>query len=391
MTSADIVIAGAGPAGIAAAFRASASKNVVVIDDNPAAGGQVWRGMARTPWAAPNAVFRFNRRIISADAVRRSLLLEDGEIRYGKLIIATGARELFLPFPGWTLPNVFGAGGIQALVKCGLPVKGKKIVVAGTGPLLLAVAAYLKKQGAIVPIIAEQAPFRKVFPFALRKTIRALALRASLIGVRYATGCWVEAAEGDHQVRRLRLRDGVKTWSQECDYLAVGYGLCPNTELASLLGCGAVDDFQQTSVADVYCAGEVMGIGGVDLSITEGQIAGYAASDQTEAARALFPQRRRAQQFAAALNKAFKLRPELQALPHGNTIVCRCEDVTFARLQATASWREAKLQTRLGMGPCQGRVCGPATQFLFGWQPESVRPPIFPARIASFLEEGTTK
>ncbi|MEO8128284.1 MAG: pyridine nucleotide-disulfide oxidoreductase, partial [Bryobacteraceae bacterium] len=226
--------------------------------------------------------------------------------------------------------------------------------------------------------------------FGIRKAAEASALFLSLAGVRYATSCWVEAAEGDDQVRRVRLRHGQTTWNQECDYLAIGYGLCPNAELASLLGCGPVDEFQQTC-PDIYCAGEVTGIGGVDLSIAEGQIAGYAASGQMEAARKLFPLRRRAQKFASALNKAFALRPELRALPNANTVVCRCEDVTSGSLQSAGSWRAAKLHTRLGMGPCQGRVCGPAAQFLFGWQAESVRPPIFPARIASFLEEGTTK
>ena len=408
MNSADVVVAGAGPAGIAAAFRAGTStQKVVVIDDNPTAGGQIWRGMARTPWAAPEALFRHNMRIISASASNRTLLLEDQngahEIRYGKLIIATGARELFLPFPGWTLPNVIGAGGMQALAKCGLTVRGKKIVVAGSGPLLLAVASYLKKQGAIVPIVAEQASVGKLLRFGLNlarapgKAVEAIRLRASLAGVRYATECWVEAAEGDDQVRRVRLREGAETWSQECDYLAIAYGLCPNTELASLLGCEtnpngvAVDDFQETSVKDVYCAGETTGIGGVDLSVAEGQIAGYAAAGQTMAARNLFAVRKRAQQFAQALNWSFALRPELKALPNANTIVCRCEDVTLGRLQSAGSWRAAKLHTRCGMGPCQGRICSPATQFLFGWQAESVRPPIFPARIESLLEEGTTK
>ena len=152
-----------------------------------------------------------------------------------------------------------------------------------------------------------------------------------------------------------------------------------------------MDDLQRTSVNGVYCAGETTGIGGVDLSLAEGQIAGYAATCQTTAARKLFPMRRRARQFAEALNGAFALRSELKALPNGNTIVCRCEDVTLGRLQSAGSWRAAKLHTRCGMGPCQGRICGPATQFLFGWQAESVRPPIFPARIESFLEEGTSK
>src|SRR6478672_10568685 len=132
--SSDIVIVGAGPAGIAAACAAAASGSVTVIDDNPAAGGQIWRcgGHSRQSqkWFSNlrNSGVRLmpNTRIISGDADKRTLLLEDqigaSRIGYRKLIIATGAREMFLPFPGWTLPNVMGVGGLQALVKSGLDV-----------------------------------------------------------------------------------------------------------------------------------------------------------------------------------------------------------------------------------------------------------------------------
>ena len=87
--------------------------------------------------------------------------------------------------------------------------------------------------------------------------------------------------------------------------------------------------------------------------------------------------------FAARLAKAFTLRSELKTLPTDATIVCRCEDVTFGRLRSHPSWRAAKLHTRCGMGPCQGRVCGAATSFLLGWNADSVRPPMFPALISS--------
>jgi NADPH-dependent 2,4-dienoyl-CoA reductase/sulfur reductase-like enzyme len=292
---------------------------------------------------------------------------------------------------------------MQALVKSGLGVKGKRIVVAGSGPLLLAVAAYLRKQGAIVSLIAEQTSSRRVLRFALnlirspRKAAQALALRASLAGIRYATGCWVEAAEGDGRVSRVHLRQGSRTLTEQCDYLAIGYGLCPNAELPTLLGCKLasdgvkVDEFQKTSVDYIYCAGEATGIGGVELSLAEGEIAGYAATAQIDNARKLFSARKRAQHFAHALNEAFTVRPELKSLPSPDTILCRCEDVTLARLQLMNSWREAKLHTRCGMGPCQGRICGPATRFLFGWDAQSTRPPIFPARIESLVEEGTTQ
>ena len=137
----------------------------------------------------------------------------------------------------------------------------------------------------------------------------------------------------------------------------------------------------------VYCAGESTGIGGLELSLVEGEIAGLVAAGKTEAARALFSRREKQRKFARLLNRTFALRDELKVLPTSETIVCRCEDVTFERLRQHSSWRAAKLQTRCGMGPCQGRVCGGAVEFLFGWRAESVRPPILPVRVESLSSE----
>jgi hypothetical protein len=162
-------------------------------------------------------------------------------------------------------------------------------------------------------------------------------------------------------------------------------------ELAELLGCriedGAVqvNEFQQTSVPHVYAAGEATGIGGLELSLVEGEIAGLAAANDRDEARKLFGVRTKGKGFARVLNETFALRKELRNLVKDETIVCRCEDVTFGRLKMHDSWRSAKLQTRCGMGPCQGRVCGAATEFLFDWRVESVRPPILPVRVESLL------
>ncbi len=186
---------------------------------------------------------------------------------------------------------------------------------------------------------------------------------------------------------------GDSTWDEPCDYLACGFGLIPNLELPAMLGCRmgaagvAVDEFQGTSVEDVYAAGEVTGIGGLDLALVEGEIAGLAAAGKGGAARRLFSRRDSDRHFAEALEEAFALRRELRELPSDETFVCRCEDVTFGRVRACAGWREAKLHTRCGMGACQGRVCGGAVEFLLGWKAESVRPPLFPARIASLSRE----
>jgi NADPH-dependent 2,4-dienoyl-CoA reductase/sulfur reductase-like enzyme len=303
----------------------------------------------------------------------------------------------FLPFPGWTLPNVTGVGGLQALVKSGLPVERKKIVVAGTGPLLLAVAEYLRKRGAIVAAVVEQADWNRILRFCVRLLGYPSKFRqaAALVPPAYRTSCWVTAAEGDDRLRRVHLQHSSGVRTLDCDYLAVAYGFWPNVELARYLGCEMrenavkVDEWQQTSVPGIYCAGESAGIGGVDRAIVEGEIAGIVVSGDNSRARALFPARGRAWRFANALEKAFALRPELRGVADPHTIICRCEDVRLERLRTADSWRAAKLHTRCGMGPCQGRICGPAVQFLLGWQVESIRLPVFPAHISSLISAAS--
>src|SRR5947199_124395 len=193
----DVSIVGGGPAGIAAAVSAALSKKRVgVLDDNPALGGQIWRG--ETAHSAPDAAAWLAKLHASnvelcagmrvfdhpADGTLGAESSEGAcEFKYEKLILATGARERFLPFPGWTLQNVMGAGALQALVKSGLPISGKRVVVAGTGPLLLAVAAYLKSHGAKVVAIYEQTSRAALAKFALSlvsqkgKLGQALSLR----------------------------------------------------------------------------------------------------------------------------------------------------------------------------------------------------------------------
>lgn len=409
---AGIVIIGAGPAGLAAACAASGHR-VIVVDDNPAAGGQIWRGRHRKG-KAHRWLRRFHEagaqligasRVIGPGASPKSLLVEqdDGAVTicYGRLIVATGARELFLPFPGWTLPNVVGVGGLQALVKSGAPVEGKRIVIAGSGPLLIAAAASLRGQGAHISLIAEQASFAAIARFAARLTAfpgklrEALRLQCQLLGVPYRTGAWVEAAHGNRRVASATIVSGGKRWLETCDYLAVAYGLTPNLEIPILLGCEirdgrvVVDSLQRTTVPDVYCAGEPTGIGGVELSLVEGEIAGACAAGRADSVSGAMARRDRWRAFASALSHAFALRPELRSLALPDTMICRCEDVTAARLAAHDNWRSAKLHTRCGMGPCQARICGPALEFLRGWRVDSVRPPLFPARVGSLAQLDT--
>jgi NADPH-dependent 2,4-dienoyl-CoA reductase/sulfur reductase-like enzyme len=406
-SASDILIVGGGPAGMAAALAAARSDaKVTVVDDNPNLGGQIWRaelGTIKSPEARRLIAALDGGRIeivnnASVFAAEPDCLLAETpngqmEIRYEKLILATGARERFLPFPGWTLPNVFGAAGLQALVKGGLSVANKRVIVAGTGPLLLVVAEYLKSKGARVVAICEQTSHRQLDRFALRlartpsKIFQGLALRGKLRGVPYYKNSWVVSAGGTTELQHVTVKRFGRNVRLECDMLACGFHLVPNTELARLLGCRTVEDFvvvdhqQETSVTGVYCAGEPTGIAGVEASLVEGKIAGYAATGQSDRASELFNRRNRTKSFAAAIAKAFALRPELKQLASSSTIVCRCEDVQYGKLTEYSDLRTAKLQTRCGMGSCQGRVCGATVEFLFGWNEQSVRPPIMPVKM----------
>lgn len=405
----DVAVVGAGPAGIAAAVSAAdRGASVALLDDNPRPGGQIWRG---GPGAVqkPEAQQWFARLEKSSAKIFRgarvycaegnALAAETGDavlwIEFRNLILATGARELFLPFPGWTLPNVVGAGGLQALAKSGLPVRDKRVVIAGTGPLLLAVASYLRKSGADVLAICEQASLPRFARFGLGmslipgKLAEASRMMFELRAIPLWTSCWPTLAMGTDRLSGVRLSHRGRTRELGCDYLACGFHLLPNVDLARLLGCkmaeGFVDvgEFQQTSLAGTYCAGEPTGIGGLDLALVEGQIAGLAAADGESAARGLFRKRSVYRRAVRLLKENFRLRPELRTIAKPDTFVCRCEDVSLERLRAYDSWRAAKLQSRCGMGPCQGRVCGSAAQFLFGWDADSARPPVFPVKCSS--------
>ena len=355
----DTLVVGAGPAGLAAARAAAArGQQVVLLDDQAGPGGQIWRGM---PGLAPAGVTHVPHATVIGPQAERTLLVDSPSgaraIAYTRLILATGACELFLPFPGWTQTNVLGAGGLQALVKSGLEVRGKRIVVAGSGPLLLAVAKFLQQQGAVVLAVLEQAPLARVLRFSLGLVLRPAKLLQGLRlrqGLPYRCGEWVTAIAGARVSTSAGRHFAV-------DLLACAYGLVPNTRLLALL-------------PDAIPCGEMTGIGGVDKAVLEGEMAGSGVRPA-----GLGPELA----FAARLARAFALRPELRALPRADTIVCRCEDVTLGELSACSSWRDAKLQTRCGMGACQGRVCGPAAHFLFGWPVADARPPVFQVALQS--------
>jgi NADPH-dependent 2,4-dienoyl-CoA reductase/sulfur reductase-like enzyme len=410
----DVLIVGAGPAGLAAAQAAAGhGAHVGLIDAQPAKGGQVWRRDVRhsAPRAASatfrdvenNANIEWLPQTQVVSAANGELLVEQAgqaqTLRYGNLVLASGARELLLPFPGWTLPGVFGAGGAQALAKQGWPFAHKRVIVAGSGPLLLATAATLHKHGAIVLGIYEQASARRLTAFAGQlwrwpaKAAQAIALCATLAGVPYRTASFVRAAHGDSMLRSAEVQIGKNIQTIDCDHLAVGYGLVPNVELAQLVGCKldesgrhprvCVDDDQRTSIANVYAAGETCGIGGRDAALIEGAIAGHIATGAMQAARSLRSAQRRARRFSALLATHFALDARIRELATGDTLVCRCEEVPFSALRDFTDARAAKLQTRCGMGACQGRICGTALAELGFFPRGGSRPPVFPARLAT--------
>lgn len=405
----DLLIIGAGPAGMAAALAAAPSgASIAVLDDNPAPGGQIWRDgpqahlsekarrLRRALAAERNIQVLSGTRVVAVAGPRR-LLLEDAErgglMGYDKLILCTGARELLLPFPGWTLPGVTGAGGLQALIKGGLPVAGERIVVAGSGPLLLASAATARAAGANVLRVAEQASLSALAGFAARlpRWPGKVAQAIGLFDARYRASSHVLAALGSDRLEAVRLQQGSGIVEVPCDRLACGFGLIPNIQLGQALGCRiekqtiAVNDWQACSLDDHYAAGECTGFGGSELAMVEGAIAGHAAVGRRDKARALWPRRRRWQAFADALAQSFELDPKLKNLAQADTLVCRCEDVPYSDLANSRDWTDAKLHSRCGMGACQGRVCGAASQFLFGWTPPAPRPPLAPTRIETLL------
>ena len=411
----DVAVIGAGPAGIAAAARvAETGRRAALLDESPAVGGQIWRHRPGSPPPPParrwiSRLERSGATVLcgasvvdlysSEESGRFVIAAEHGSspcvIHASSLVLATGARERFLPFPGWTLPGVIGVGGAQALLKSGLSFANKRVVIAGSGPLLLPVAAALAHDGARVQLVAEQAERRAVAGFALGLWRRPAALaqaaryRAGFGRTAYRTGTWITAAHGDGRLEDVTVTDGRVTRTIPCDTLCSSYGLVPNTRLARLLGCdtasGAVvvDGRQQTSLARAYAVGEATGVGGVDLALVEGEIAALCATDRDADARRLYRRRAALQTTASAMERAFAPRAELRDVATSGTIVCRCEDVELGAIQSDWTMRQAKLYTRTGMGPCQGRVCGTALEFLFGWPADTVRLPAEPALLST--------
>lgn len=438
MIDVDVLVIGGGPAGITAACRAAeAGRRTAIIDQGFFPGGQIYR---RLPHLAPpvaraarwiarlersGASVHVRTAVIDAyragfDDFRVTTAAADATTawRARRIVLATGARELFLPFPGWTLPGVLGAGAIQAMVKSGAELSGRRVVVAGTGPLLWPVAKTLKENGANVLAIVERASRTRLFSFCgailiadPKKVVEAAGYRTATRGIAFLTGSRVRSAHGHGRLSRVAIGDHARTSIElECDFLAIGEGLTPNAEIAQLFGAevragafrdgtghGArivAGDDQSTNVPGVFAAGECTGIGGVDPALVEGEIAGLAAAEASAVLRregpALFSNRAAARLTAQVLSHFFPHPTAAAGEVSPDSTLCRCEDTAIgaAHLELRSS-REMKLMTRAGMGPCQGRICGPARMALGGPRTiDRVQPPLEPAAFRTFDSMG---
>lgn len=391
MSRFDVAVVGAGPAGMAAAARiVEAGRRVVVLDVGARAGGQYWRhrvgaepaGYRRLARRLEGVEYRGGASVWFAEPGFR-LHTDEGEVRAERVVLATGAHDRVVPFPGWTLPGVTTAGGAQALLKGSGVLVGRRIVVAGTGPFLLPVAAGLAEAGArVVGVYEANGALRmagRTPPGKVAEAARYAAIFARH-RIPYRTRHIVVEAHGADEVEAVTVRGPRGSGTVSCDALAVGFGFVPAIELGTLLGCAtrldadtnlvlAVDDQQRTSVPGVYAAGEVTGVGGAELAIVEGAITGAAAVDARPDAK-LAHRGKALRRFAQALQENFPVPARWADALRDDTVVCRCEEVPYravreavAELGATDA-RTVKSLCRTGMGWCQGRVCGYAVSCL---------------------------
>ena len=404
----DVVVVGAGPSGMAAAAEAAVDgARVALLDQQARVGGAYWRhhpsqldgdAAAHHDWATfrrllarldrvdvrtEHAVWSLERvpgafvvRATAGEVARRPVLIDTTSV-----VVATGAHERVAPFPGWTMPGVMTVGAGQALLKGTLVEPGARVLVAGAGPLLLVVADGLLRAGVDVVAVAEASHPTKygLHPSGWSGTASRAREGASYVRtlaahrVPYHAGYRIVRAWGDERVEHAEIatRRG-RTRSYDVDTLLVSHGFIPQLEL--LLQAGArsrvdtdgslvveVDVAQRTSVPGLLATGEVTGVGGANLAVLEGYVAGRALSGRP-VDRAVHDRIDVHRRFARAMNAVHGTVDDAAALPD-DVVVCRCEEVTAGAVRATCrdlavdDVRGAKLMTRAGMGLCQGRMC----------------------------------
>jgi NADPH-dependent 2,4-dienoyl-CoA reductase/sulfur reductase-like enzyme len=408
----DLAIIGAGPAGIAAATEARAhGLSVLVLDENPAPGGRIWQAIearaakddddraaqaAMRAFRASGAEARFGATVWCVEPEGRVYWSEQGRARdaeAAQALIATGATERPLPIPGWTLPGVMTVGAAQIALKTGGLVPDRDVWIAGQGPLLLLYAVQaLAAGGRIAGVLdlADPGGRRRALahlPGALRAPSYLTRGVAWRLAVRRAGVPWIRAAEvraeGEARLERVRFIADGAVYTKPASMLLLHDGVIPSVQITRALGCAHVWDEAQrcwTPETDAWgrsthprivIAGDGAGIGGAVVAQLSGRIAalGIAAAlgRLTEAARD-----RAAAPLLAARAKHLAVRPFLDALfaplpirPEDDTILCRCEEVTAGRVREAVSLgclgaNQLKSFTRAGMGPCQGRMCGPS-------------------------------
>ncbi|MEQ9813694.1 MAG: NAD(P)/FAD-dependent oxidoreductase [Azospirillaceae bacterium] len=459
--STDLLVVGAGPAGIAAATQAAElGLAVEIVDDSIMPGGQVYRtappglpardsspdsrkgDTLRRALAGTGARFRGATRIwFAAPGFTVAGVGPQGPITWSPraILAASGTTERVIPVPGVTLPGVVGLAGATILLKTHQALPGARTVVAGAGPLLIAVAAGIIKSGGSVAAIvdlASRGDWLSRLPAMLNRTD---LLRQGMDWLRLIRRARVPYYRR-HGVRRVIGEDAVTAVEIapvgadgamradsagrriDCDALAIGHGLVPATELTRLLG--AAHDYdqtaggwiprlgadQQTSVEGLFAAGDGTGISGADAAVLAGRLAALAAARHlgrlSEAAleQRARPIRRdlaRARRFGAAMGALMALRNGLAAQITPETIVCRCEDITRAEIDEAAAsgvrtLNQLKSAIRCGMGPCQGRMCGDAAATLIASASRTdrsavgqwtARAPIRPVQLADMVGE----
>ena len=414
-----MAIVGAGPAGLAAASEAvNHGLSVTLMDDNSQPGGQYFRQLPHQFHRDDRVRDRRTERLFRVIDHPRLHYLPDcvvwnapdpgvlayaagadsGRVRADAIIIAAGATDRPLPFPGWTLPGVITAGGSQNMVKGQGVRPGEHVVVAGNGPLLLVVAMTLLDAGAMVRAVVEAAPFQRRAWSRLASLSRSPSLvaqalswrlRLAAAGIPFLTGQAVIEAHGESALEAVSVApidhlgnvDRTSVTTLEGDCLVVGNGLAPAVELTRLAGCAHHHDpllggwtprrsaDLETTVPGLYAVGDGAAIGGMELALVEGRTAVSAALLQRSPSASLRLRRRdlarrlgRLDRFRAAVADIFAPPETFLGLITPETPLCRCENVTLAELEKSAAdgatgMVQQKSTTRLSMGRCQGRYC----------------------------------
>ncbi|WP_180736771.1 FAD-dependent oxidoreductase [Paraburkholderia sp. PGU19] len=419
MTRLIVVVIGAGPAGVRAAQAlVDAGLRPIVIDEGRRDGGQIYRRQ-------PEGFSRSYEILYGTEATRAASLHRDfdalraqidylpdtlvwnigpkavhvvsgtryRQIAFDSLIICSGATDRVMPVPGWHFAGTYSLGGAQVALKSQGCAIGARVVMMGTGPLLYLVAAQYVKAGATVSAVLDTSAFAQrlralpqllAMPSTLSKGIALMrALRRARVPVHRGVTPLAISGSPEHGVTgvRVELANG-ETFDVECDAVALGYHLRPETQLADLAGCSfrfdagtrtwlpEIDEDGRSSVTGIYLAGDGVRIRGAEAAERAGRLAALAALHdagiERQGASRLRAELARFTRFAAGLRTAFPWPARFAAALPDDTIVCRCEAITAGELRhvvramgATEANR-AKAFSRVGMGRCQGRYCSHA-------------------------------